>query len=246
MTSESAPKSTRTIEIVKLDKSSPYVRATSTFPLKAAKEDFGPVRQKLAQSLNKAWRAYQGSSDNGREGVCIALAAACDFIEAVDPKAGEMFDRFNTVLVAALNDLDKGVTAPLLKKAIGYDRQADSFAYRDLRSRAAAAVAGLMHAGYARDDAAKKVTAKLTENGFQTTQRAVKKWYDERVPAGIKRRKGRPPKSAPGIESDDARLHYLTATDGRSRGTEQHARFLLDELTFFTRLWFPSPQKGSA
>jgi hypothetical protein len=240
MTSESAPKSTRTIEIVKLDKSSPYVRATSTFPLKAAKEDFGPVRQKLAQSLNKAWRAYQGSSDNGREGVCIALAAACDFIEAVDPQAGEMFDRFNTVLVAALNDLDKDVTAPLLKKATGYDREKDSFAHRDLQSRAAAAVAGLMDARYLRDDAAKKVMATLTKNGFPTTQRTVEKWYDERLPAGVKKRKGRPPKSAPGTQSEDARLHYVV---NQARGT---AKFLLDELTFFTRLWFPSPQKGSA
>jgi hypothetical protein len=238
MSPESAPKPTKTIETIKLDKSRPYIRARSTLPLQATKEDLGPARQELAQALSEAWRAYDGNSDRGRLGVRLALAAACDFITAADRHAGEIFDRLNTVLIAALSDLDKGVTAPLLKKGAGQDRETDSFAYKDVQRRAAATMAGLMDAGYLRDDAAKKVTATLTRNGFSTTQRAVEKWYDERLPAEVKRRKGRPPKSALGEQNDEARLHYVV---NQARGT---AEYLLDELTWFTRLWFPSPQKG--
>jgi hypothetical protein len=235
MSSESAPKPTNTI---KLDKSRPYIRVRSTLPLQATKEDLGPARLELAQAFSEAWRAYDGNSDGGRLGVRLALAAACDFITAADPHAGEIFDRLNTVLIAALSDLDKGVTAPLLKKGAGQDLETDSFAYKDVQRRAAATMAGLMDAGYIRDDAAKKVTATLTRNGFSTTQRAVEKWYDERLPAEVKRRKGRPPKSPPGEQNDEARLHYVVS---QARGT---AKYLLDELTWFTRLWFPSPQKG--
>jgi len=66
--------------------------------------------------LAKAWRLYGNSDDGGRRGVRLALAAALDYVATADPQAGEMFDRFVTVMVTALDDLDRGIAAPLLKK----------------------------------------------------------------------------------------------------------------------------------
>ncbi len=241
MTSESDPKPSEMVATIKLDKSRPYVRARSTFPVGAGSEDLRPARWKLAQSLNEAWRAYQDSPDNGRGGVCIALAAALKFIEAADPQSAEIFERFHMVLIAALRDLDEGITSPLLKKGKGQGRETDSFAYKEIQRLAAATMAGLMDAGYPRNDAAKKVTGTLTKNGFRTaTKRAVEKWYDEILPVEAKPRKGRPPKSTPGPKSEDARLHFVV---NQARGT---AKFLLNELTFFTRLWFPAQRKRGA
>ncbi|HMA71785.1 MAG TPA: hypothetical protein VKP67_09910 [Xanthobacteraceae bacterium] len=94
-----------------------------------------------------------------------------------------------------------------------------------------------MDANVGRDDAASKVVA-LAKGGFWTTKRAITKWYDERLPAEVKQRKGRPPKSSPGVQDGGARLDYALATyqhrDGKS---------LLEELTWFARLWFPSGSK---
>jgi hypothetical protein len=240
-----------TVGTIKLDKSRPYVRATSTLPLQAGEEHLGPARRKLAQALAEAWRAYNGCSDGGRLGVRIALAAACDFIETADPHAGEAFNRFTTVLIAALSDLDQGITAPLLKMTGGRGRATDSFAYRDIQRRAVATMACLMDARYGRDDAIKRdeavrmLTRALTANGFRTTKRAVGKWYDERLPAEAKQRRGRPPKSAPGPQSEDARLHYVIANHraASADSSSQYVKDLLAELTWFARLWFPSGSK---
>jgi hypothetical protein len=234
------PKSSPKLGNVTLDRSKPYCRSLSVSAGKLAEEDLGPARHKLAQSLTMAWDAYQGSSDSGRGGVRIAIAAACEFIAAADTQCGEMFDRFNTTLVAALDDLDRGVAAPLLKSTAKYGRKTDSFAYRDVQMRAVATMAGLMEVGYARDDAAKTVATTLSENGFRTTRRAVEKWYDERLPANVKR-KGRPPESAPGMQSGAAYLHYVVIA-AQSHRKKQPDKFLLDELIWFTRLWFPSPR----
>jgi hypothetical protein len=249
MTAKSPPK----LGNVTLDRSKPYCRILSISTGKLAEKHLGPARQKLTQSLSVAWDAYQGSSDSGRRGVRIAIAAACEFIEAADTQCGEMFDRFNTVLVAALHNLDRGVTAPLLTSTAKYGRKTDSFAYRDVQRRAVATMAGLMDVGYARDDAAKTVATTLGENGFRTTRRAVEKWYDERLPADVKPRKGRPPKSAPDKETksapdeedDDGKinayLHHVVIA-AQSHRKKRRDKFLLDELTWFIRLWFPSPR----
>jgi hypothetical protein len=224
---------------IKLDKSRPYVRTESTFPLREGAEDLGPARQKLTEALAEAWRAYRGRADNGREGVRMGLAAALQFVEAVDPQSGEMFDRFLTVLIAALSDLDKGITAPLLKPGARDIQNPDSFARKDIRRRAVATMAALMDARYNRDDAAEKVTAVLAENGFHVTVITLKRWYDERLPAEVKQRKGRPPKSVSGGRDRDAqhqldaRLHYVTTA-------HQGADTMLNELAWFVRLWFPS------
>jgi hypothetical protein len=185
--------------------------------------------------LAKAWRVYGNSNDGGRRGVRLALAAALDYIAAADPHAAETFDRFVTVMVAALDDLDKGITAPLLKKGARQGRETDSFGHRDTQNRAAAAMASLMDAGSSRDDAAKKVAAALAKGGFRTTKRAIAKWYDERLPAEVKQRKGRPSKSSPAEQDDSARLDYVLAIH-----QHQDSKSLLDELTWFARLWFPS------
>jgi len=103
-----------------------------------------------------------------------------------------------------------------------------------------------MDADYSREEAAKEVTAALTKNGFPTSQRAVKDWYDERLPAKVKPRKGRPRKSAPGLQSEDALfLYIITNMATRHLGPEKRAKIMLDELISFTRLWFPTPRKGA-
>jgi hypothetical protein len=252
MTSESDPeleeilKPDQSYADIKLDMSIPYVRFTSTFPfpIGAGVHDLGPARQELAQTLIKAWRVYQASTDNGREGVRIALAAAFEFIKDADPQSAEMFERFHMVVIAALSDRDEGITAPLLNGA-GQGRETNSFGYQDIQRRAAATMRGLMDIRYKRNEAAKKVAETLTKNGFPATQRMVKEWYDERLPPEAKQ-KGRPPQSAPGAQSEDAYLHYSVATNQErpTRTNEQYVKFLLGELTWFARLWFPSPPKG--
>src|SRR5258708_813992 len=168
MTSESDPEPE---EIIKLDMSIPYVRFTSTFPVGAGTEhDLGPARQELAQTLIKAWRVYQDSPDNGREGVRIALAAAFEFIKDADPQSAEMFERFHMVVIAALSDRDEGVTAPLLQGA-GQGGERDSFAYQDIQRRAAATMRGLRDIRYKRNETAKKEAETITKNGFPATQR---------------------------------------------------------------------------
>jgi hypothetical protein len=220
------------------------LRAVSTFfPPAAAKDDLGPARQKLAQSLNEAWGVYHDSPDRGRRGVHIALMAAGEFVKAAaDPQSAKMFYQFLVVLTAALRDRDDAVTAPLFKQGI----ETDSSAYRNIQRHAVATMAGIMDVGYSREEAAKEVTAALTKNGFPAKKRAVKKWYDERLPVEVKPRKGRPPKSAPGPQSEDALFHYLILNKVFPNcGPEQHAKFLLDELIYVTRLWFPAPGKGT-
>src|SRR5205807_2266191 len=102
------------------------------------------------------------------------------------PQCAGKFDLINMILVAALSDLDRGVVAPLVKK-IGNGREKDSFAYTDIRLRAAATMASLIQIELSREDAAKNVAKTLVRNGLlDATSRAVKKWYDERLPADIK------------------------------------------------------------
>jgi hypothetical protein len=150
-----------------------------------------------------------------------------------------VFDRFVTVLVAALKDLDRGVTAPLLKPGTRDIQNLDSFARKDVRWRAVVTMAVLMDANVSRDDAAEKVTAFLAENGFRVTANTLKRWYDEQLPADVKPRKGRPPKSLSSAQDHDAqhqldaRLHYVATA-------HQSAETMLNELAWFVRLWFPS------
>jgi len=225
-------------EHIKLDKSRPYVRVRTTLPSSAVPKGPRISQQRLVRDLAEAWRLYSNSDDDGRRGVRLALAVVNDHIATADPQAGEVLDRFVTVLVAALDDLDRGITAPLVKKSARRGRETDSFGHRDIQNRAATAMASLMDANAGRDAAAKKVVAALAKGGFRTTKRAVEKWYDERLPGEVKQRTGRPPKSSPGVQDGGARLNYVLATyqhrDGKS---------LLEELTWFARLWFPSGSK---
>jgi hypothetical protein len=100
-------------------------------------------------------------------------------------------------------------------------------------------MAVLMDANVSRDDAAEKVTAFLAENGFRVTANTLKRWYDEQLPADVKPRKGRPPKSLSSAQDHDAqhqldaRLHYVATA-------HQSAETMLNELAWFVRLWFPS------
>jgi len=184
-------------------------------------------------------RDINNNGAGGRRGVRLALAAALDYIATADPQAGEVFDRFVMVLVAALNDLDRGVRAPLLKPGARDVQNPESFARRDVRRRAVATMAVLMDADVGRDDAAEKVTTVLAENGFRVTAITLKRWYDERLPAEVKPRRGRPPKPLSGGQDHDAqhqldaRLHYVTTA-------HQDAETMLNELAWFVRLWFPS------
>jgi hypothetical protein len=237
-------KSARPEDFIKLDRSRPYALAKSNLSENVvASEDVGPARQKLAQALDEAWDVYQDSSDGGRRGICMGVAAACEFLMAAAPESGKKFDLFNMVLIAALDDVGRGVVAPLLNKGAKYDRH--SFAYRDLQKRAAGTMAGLMDAGHLRDDAAKKVANTLRKNGLDITPRVVEKWYDEELPAEDKQRKGRPPKSTPDIPTDNAHLHYaINNNQARpSRTDKQYVKFVLEELTYFTKLWLPSLSK---
>ncbi len=226
-------------DYIRLDKSCPYVRTTVPTQT-AASLPTPPGATALAESFEQAWAEYiDNNGDGGRRGVRRALATAVDHITAGDPQAGEVFDRFVTVLVAALDDLDRGVTAPLLKPGARDTQNPDSFARKDIRRRAVATMAVLMDANVGRDDAAEKVTAVLAENGFHVTVITLKRWYDERLPAEVKQRKGRPPKRVSGGQDRDAqhqldaRLHYVTTAH---QGTETP----LNELAWFARLWFPS------
>ncbi len=239
-----AQRSARPEDFIKLDRSRPYALAVSTFSESAvASEDVDLARQKLAQALDEAWDTYQDSSDGGRRGISIAVAAACEFMITAVPESGGKFDLFNMVLIAALNDVDRDVVAPLLKNSAEYDR--NSFAYRDIRKRATATMAGLMDAGHRRDDAAKRVANTLHKNGLDITPRVVEKWYDEELPAEDKQRKGRPPKSTRDIPNDNAHLHYAINNSQirSSRTDKQYVKLLLEELTYFTKLWLPSPSK---
>jgi len=229
-------------DYIKLDRSRPYVRTKSLPQNATVQASASPPTQSgaaiLTEALEEAWAAYvSNNGDGGRRGVRLALAAALEYVAGADPHASEMFDRFVTVMVAALDDLDRGVTAPLLKPGARDSQNPDSLARKDIRRRAVATMAVLMDANVGRDDAAEKVTAVLAENGFHVTVITLKRWYDERLPAEVKQRKGRPPKSG-GQDRDaqhqlDARLHYVTTA-------HQGADTMLDELAWFVRLWFPS------
>jgi len=231
-------------DYIKLDRSRPYVRTKSLARNATVQGSASPPTQSgaatLTEALEEAWAAYiNNNGDGGRRGVRLALAAALNYVAAADPHAGEMFDRFVTVMVATLDDLDRGVTAPLLNPGARDTQNPDSFARKDIRRRAVATMTGLMDAGHGRDDAAEKVTTVLAENGFRVTAITLKRWYDERLPAEVKQRRGRPPKSLFGGQDHDAqhqldaRLHYVTTA-------HQGAETMLSELAWFVRLWFPS------
>src|SRR5580692_3954535 len=143
----------------------------------------------------------------------MAIAAAYNFIAAAAPKCAGKFDLFNMVLVAALSDLDRGVLMPLVRK-IGHGRDKDSFAYKDIQHRAAATMGSLMDIEFNREDAAKKVANTLKRNGLRdATPRAVKKWYDERLPAELKRKRGPRTGAQRPKDQSDAYVVYVAATN---------------------------------
>jgi hypothetical protein len=124
-------------KLIRLNVSEPYQRALSITPEFAAtkrqtKWKISMAQQNLDRELTGALRKYQSSTDGGRRGVRMALAATRKFFAATAPQCADKFDLINMVLVAALCDLDRGVVAPLVKK-IGHGREKDSFAHRGVQ-----------------------------------------------------------------------------------------------------------------
>jgi hypothetical protein len=234
----------------KLKRSKPYQRLLSTLP-PPAKNNINAARQELGRRLTCALRNYEGSSDGGRRGARMAVAAAYHFIAAAAPQCAGKFTLFNMVLVAALSDLDRGVVTPLVKK-VGNGRKTDGFAYKDIQHRAAATMRSLMDIGFNRNDAAKNVAETLYRNGFDATPRAVEKWYDERIPAELKQER-RPGKSTQRPkDQSEGYAFYVAVTNGRvnslkGKGYKQKkiSEELLDELRCFIRLWFPVAMRGA-
>jgi hypothetical protein len=180
----------------------------------------------------------------------MAIAAAYDFIAAAAPQCAGKFDLFNMVLVAALSDLDRGVVTPLVKK-IGHGRDKDSFSFKDIQHRAAATMTSLIDIEFNRDEAAKKVAGTLKRNGLRdATPRAVEKWYDERIPAKLKMKRG--PRAGTQRIKDQSQGYglYVAATNrlvnilkGKGYKQKKICDELLDELSYFIQLWFPGAMR---
>jgi hypothetical protein len=247
--------STDADEVIRLDRSEPYLTVLSTYPDATATEgNVGIARKNLDRALTEALQNYQGSSDGGRRGTRMAIGAACEFIAVAAPQCKAKFNLINMVLVAALSDLDRGVVAPLVKK-IGRGREKDSLAYRDIQHRAAATMASLMQIEFNHKAAAKKVADTLVRNGLRNaTPRAVEKWYEERLPASVKRKR-RPRTSKKRAQDPGHSYAYDLYVSGTSKvvttmkrdGCKQNkiCDALLYELAYFIQLWIPAPGRNA-
>jgi hypothetical protein len=232
--------------MAKSNRSVPYQRLLVALPVPTAKKKSGGARQELDRDLTHALREYARSPDSGRRGICMAIAAAYNFIAAVAPQCSDKFNLINMVLVAALCDLDRGIATPLVKKN-GHGRDTDGFAYKEIRHLAAATMRSLMDIGFDRDQAANKIANTLTRNGLRhATPRAVKKWYDETIPAELKQR--RRPRTSPRHPKDQTdsymfhravtnRIVYMSKRKGYTQ--KKISDELLDELSCRIQLWFP-------
>lgn len=239
--------------LIRLNRSEPYKRLLSTLSVPTAKKNIHTAIQELDRELSCAIRKYEGGPDGGRLGVRMAIAAAYHFIAAAAPNCAVKFDLFNMVLVAALSDLDRGVVAPLVRK-IGHGRDKDSFAYKDIQHRAAATLASLMDIEFDREEAARKVANTLIRNGLRdATPRAVKKWYDERIPADLKRKRGRLPSRRSLKDQSEGHGLYVAATNrlvnylkGNGYTQKKICDALLHELSYFIQLWFPGAMREAS
>jgi hypothetical protein len=233
----------------KLNRSEPYQRLLSTLSVPTAKKNVGAARQELDRRLTCALRKYKDGPDGGRRGVCIAVAAVYDFIAAAAPQCAGKFNLFNMVLVAALCDLDRGIVTPLVQKK-GQGRDANGFAYKEIQHRAAAAMRSLMDIEFDRDEAAEKVANTLIRNGLRdATPRAVKKWYDEKIPAKLKLTRRPRTGTQPPKDQNEGYFFYTATTNRlRSKGYKQKkfSDELLDELSCFIQLWFPGAMREAS
>jgi len=230
----------------------------------AVNEDFAAATDLLNKALDRARRRYRHSSDGGRQGTILALAAVADFVRSVAPPCGRKYDLFHMVLLAALSDLGKGVVVPMLtpkSTGRGRRRDIDNFGHTRIKLQAAATMASLMDIGFGRDDASHKVADVLQRcglrlgEGHNLTGGAIADWYDDNHPANMKR-KGRPRKKVERpCNSDDRRfsddrVFYVAGTNeiiadlaskGRPRDDIRDA--LGEELASVVRLWAPAPEQ---
>jgi hypothetical protein len=218
------------------------------------RKDVTAALEAFDRAMVTAWHDFYRSTVVGkRRGVRVALAGACEFIHAMEPDCFRKYERIHGVLISALCDLDRGITVPLLQP-VGRGRLDDSWGYREVQRQAAATVRGLMDIDIKREKAIAAVAERLRFCGFMRgTERAVGKWYDEILPAGLKQ-KGRPRANVKNLGTSlkehkiDASVHYIGGVRReifalRVKGfSETRIREkLLDTLSTVVMKWRPSP-----
>jgi hypothetical protein len=134
---------------------------------------------KLSDVLNTIEKKYARSPEQQRRRVLLALAAGSDFISAMAPEVGPKYLSFHMLLVAAMNDLDKGAVVPMLKpKNIGKGRRV-TFSKSQISWHAAATMKSLMGLRLTRPQASKLVANLLCDHGLgNITARSIADCYD--------------------------------------------------------------------
>jgi hypothetical protein len=120
---------------------------------------------------------HEMTPDSGRPWAHAALGAVIEFVEKIDPVEGTSVCGSLWLVREGLTELEFGRVAPLLTRAKSVaGRQRDRIARAAMKGMAAADITTLMKLGLSREDAAKKVAAKLHKNKVKIPGRRVLSW----------------------------------------------------------------------
>jgi hypothetical protein len=133
--------------------------------------------QYLLGALAMLRHIHEMTPDSGHPWTQAALSAVIEFVEKIDPVEGTSICGPLKLVLEALTELEFGRVTPLVTPAkSGAGRQRDRMARVAMKGMAAADISALMKLGLSREDAAKKVAAKLRENKVKIPGKRVLSW----------------------------------------------------------------------
>jgi len=145
------------------------------------KKDFPDAYRELLEALYSANRVFEEKEDSGREGIVIACHAVARFI-AVNHESPLLVAPLLAIR-AALLDLQKGVTNPIIDPSSGNGRRSRSSLKKQASTVAGACLEALIELGDPVDEAASRVARYAGEwrgMGDQpVTATTIKNWRNQ-------------------------------------------------------------------
>jgi hypothetical protein len=146
-------------------------------------DQFADAWQQLENKLRAGSQEWIERSDGGRRAARTQLAAVEEFLIAVGPDRRWIAPL--TVLLAALEDLDRGTVTSMIETTRLAQRPPETFQRNVTKCCAAAAIDGLMKLKLSRERAAKAVADVVGKSGYSfdgtraRTWQTVARWRDE-------------------------------------------------------------------
>lgn len=184
-------------------------------------ETIGRINKQLGQAANHYSRQEDedGNDDGGRFGVRVALHAAMELLEFCDASSSQI--KPLNRLSAALDDLDHGKVADVLRPVKLSHRPRNTYERELLRAYAVAALDLFMAGGMSEKEASALVARRLRNHGYTITNN--KSAEDASVVRGWR-------KNIDNNRAKDRRDNLLRELDGVQGTDEAKARKLLDQL----------------